>query len=165
MNLADELILLLLNEESGYFHQVPGWNLNCAVASAALAELALARRIDTEPDALFLVDSDETGDPALDSILKTIADERTQHDARYWIERLTSHAESIIDSALDRLVERGILVHHPTGRTGSAGPTRNGSSPASGLTRVSTLLLESRPDHPGEWSARPRAHRTGRRAR
>ena len=115
MNLADELILLLLNEESGYFHQVPGWNLNCAVASAALAELALARRIDTEPDALFLVDSDETGDPTLDSILKTIADERTQHDTRYWIERLTPRAESIIDSALDRLVERGILVHHPGG--------------------------------------------------
>ena len=29
LSLPEELILMLLNEESGYFHQVPGWNLNC----------------------------------------------------------------------------------------------------------------------------------------
>ena len=32
LTLLDELVLTLLNEESGYFRQVPGWNLNCAVA-------------------------------------------------------------------------------------------------------------------------------------
>lgn len=31
LSLVDELVLLLLNEENGYFHQVPGWDLNCAV--------------------------------------------------------------------------------------------------------------------------------------
>jgi len=30
---------MLLNEQTGYFHQVPGWALNCAVVGAALAEL------------------------------------------------------------------------------------------------------------------------------
>ena len=115
MNLADELILLLLNEESGYFYQVPGWNLNCAVASAALADLALVRRIDTEPESLFVADPAETGDPTLDSILQVISDEPTQRNTRYWIERLTPRAESIIDTTLDRLVERGILIHHSGG--------------------------------------------------
>ncbi len=38
LTLLDELVLTLLNEESGYFRQVPGWNLNCAVIGAALAE-------------------------------------------------------------------------------------------------------------------------------
>ena len=37
LTLTQDLILMLLNEESGYFHQVPGWDLNCAVVSAVLA--------------------------------------------------------------------------------------------------------------------------------
>ena len=77
MNQREELVLLLLNNESGYFHQVPGWNLNCAVAGAVLGELALATRIDTDTESLFLVDQTETGDSLLDSVLKDIASEET----------------------------------------------------------------------------------------
>lgn len=115
MNLIDELILTLLNDESGYFHQVPGWNLHCAIAGAAIAELSLLSRIDTDLESLFLVDSSETGDPILDSILKEIADEPVQRNTRFWIERLTPHAESIIDSTLERLEKLGILTHHEGG--------------------------------------------------
>ena len=75
LSLPEELILMLLNEESGYFHQVPGWDLNCTVAGAVLAELSLMGRIDTDVESLFIVDRTETGDPALDPILKEIADE------------------------------------------------------------------------------------------
>ncbi len=114
LNLREELILLLLNDETGYFHQVQGWNLNCAVIGAALAELALDLRIDTDTDALYLVNKAETGDPVLDSILATIAAEPTQNHTQYWIERLTPRAESIIDSTLEQLAERGIL-HHQSG--------------------------------------------------
>ena len=115
MNLIDELILILLNDESGYFHQVPGWNLNCAIAGAAIAELSLLSRIDTDMESLYLVDPTETGDPILDSILKEIADEPTQRNTQFWIERLTPRAESIIDSTLERLVEHGILNHYSGG--------------------------------------------------
>ena len=38
---------MLLNEADGYFHQVPGWGLNCAMVGAVLAELSLRARIDT----------------------------------------------------------------------------------------------------------------------
>lgn len=115
MNLADELVLLLLNEDSGYFHQVPGWNLNCAVASAALADLALSGRIDTDVDSLILVEPGETGDPTLDSILELIAAEPKQRNIQYWIERLAPGAEATIESTLDSLVRRGILIHHSGG--------------------------------------------------
>ena len=115
MNLIDELILTLLNDESGYFHQVPGWNLNCAIAGAAIAELSLLSRIDTDLESLFLVDSTETGDPILDSILKEIADEPERRNTQFWIERLTPRAESIIESTLERLEKRGILNHHDGG--------------------------------------------------
>ena len=42
LSLPEELILMLLNEENGYFHQVPGWDLNCAVIGAVFADLSLS---------------------------------------------------------------------------------------------------------------------------
>ena len=115
LTLTQELILMLLNEETGYFHQVPGWDLNCAVVGAVLAELSLRSRIDTDEESLFLVDETEMGNPALDPILKEIAAEPVQRNTQYWIERLAPRAESIIDMVLDRLVELKVLEHHDGG--------------------------------------------------
>ena len=112
LSLPEELILMLLNEDNGYFHQVPGWDLNCAVAGAVLAELSLRSRIDTDMESLFLMDQTETGDPAMDPILKEIASEPGQRSTQFWIERLAPHAESVIDLTLDRLVALKILEYH-----------------------------------------------------
>ncbi len=112
LSLVDELILMLLDERGGYFHQVPGWQLNCAVVGGVLAELSFQSRLDSDLTSLYVVDRADTGDPVLDPILKEIADEPDQHTARYWIERLTPRAEAIVDLTLDRLVEREILQHH-----------------------------------------------------
>ena len=112
LTLVDELVLTLLNEESGYFRQVPGWNLNCAIVGASLAELSLMSRIDTDMESLILLDGTATGDPALDPVLYKIAAEQTQHNAQYWIERLAPEAESIIDLTLERLCDLKILQHH-----------------------------------------------------
>ncbi len=115
MNLVHELVLLLLNEDSGYFHQVPGWNLNCAVMGAGLAELALLGRIDMDQDHLFVIDPATTGDPHLDSILKEIGDEPQKRDTRYWIEYLSPRSEAITAATLDSLEENGILSYHNGG--------------------------------------------------
>ena len=112
LSLPEELILMLLNEQNGYFHQVPGWDLHCAVVGAVLAELSLRSRIDTDLVSLILVDRTETGDPALDPVLKQVADEPAQRNAQFWIERLAGQAESVIDLVLDRLVDLKILEHH-----------------------------------------------------
>ena len=112
LSLLDEFVLTLLNDESGYFRQVPGWDLNCAVVGAVLAELSLMSRIDTDMDCLILLDQTATGDPALDPILKEIAGEPAPRNAQYWIERIAPRAESIIDMTLERLVHLKILQHH-----------------------------------------------------
>ena len=112
LNLPEELILMLLNDESGYFHQVPGWNLNCAVMGAVLAELSILARIDTDQESLFVVDQTATGNAVLDPILKEIASESVRRNAQYWIERLAPRAESIIDLTLDRLVASNVLQRH-----------------------------------------------------
>lgn len=112
LSLPDELILMLLNEQNGYFHQIPGWKLHCAIAGAVLAELSLQSRIDTDTESLILMDRKKTGDPVLDPFLEEIAGESASRNARYWIEHLASKAESVIDLTLDRLVEQKILEHH-----------------------------------------------------
>ena len=113
LSLPEELLLALLNEESGYFHQVPGWNLNCAMAGAALAELSLIGRIDTDLESLILLDATETGHPLLDPILREIAAETDSQTARYWVERLAPQSEQVISQALTALVRREILDLHP----------------------------------------------------
>ena len=152
LNLPEELILALLNEESGYFHQVPGWDLNCAIIGSALAELSLMDRIDTDMTSLYLVDGEETGNPALDPILKEIAEEPGQRTAQYWIERLAPRAESIIDITLDRLVELNILEHHDgdfwtlthnASSAGLGGASTEGSAAEFVKTRLNRVIFNN----------------------
>ena len=145
LTLTQELILMLLNEETGYFHQVPGWDLNCAVIGAVLAELSLRSRIDTDEESLFLVDETETGNPVLDPVLKEIAAEPVQRNTQYWIERLAPRAESIIDLVLDRLVELKVLEHHDGGfytlaRTAWQTEVLNRSSEGTAIQFVKTRI-------------------------
>ena len=112
LSLPEEILLMLLNEETGYFYQVPGWHLNCAIIGAVIAELSLISRIDTDTESLWVVDPTETGNPVLDPILKEIAAAPTRRKTQYWIERLAARAEDIIDMTLDRLVELKVLKHH-----------------------------------------------------
>ena len=150
LTLPEELILMLLNEDNGYFHQVPGWDLNCAVVGAVLAELSLLLRIDTDMESLFLVDDEETGDPALDPILAEIAKDPAQHSAQYWVERLANRAESIIDQTLDRLVGLKILEHHDgdfwtlahnVWQTDRFGETRKGTAGQFIKTRIGRVIF------------------------
>ncbi len=109
IRIAEELILLMLNEKSGYLDIVPGWNFSCVMAGAVLADLALERRIETDLERLYLVDSAPTGDDLLDPTLEGIADSDEKSDAQFWIERNTGRADDIVATAFDRLVERDVL--------------------------------------------------------
>ncbi|MCY4617678.1 MAG: cytochrome P450 [Chloroflexi bacterium] len=150
--LTEDLILMLLNEESGFFYQVPGWALNCTVAGAAVAQLSLMNRVDSDTESLFLLDDTKTGDPVLDPILAEIAGEDERHNVQYWIERLAPRAESIIDSRLERLVEHGILLHHAgefwtlapnMGQLDEYMSSRDGSVVDFVRTRISRVIYEN----------------------
>ena len=161
LSLPEELVLMLLNPESGYFHQVPGWHLNCAIVGAALAELSLASRIDTDMESLILLDQTPTGDPILDPVLREIASDPVQRNAQYWIERLAPRAESIIDLTLEHLVELEILEHHEGDfwtlsqtiwRTDMFGSSEDGTAAEFVKTRISRGDLQQRDSRP------PRRH-------
>ena len=109
LRFAEEITLLMLNDEDGEFVRVPGWSMQCAFAGAVLMDLALENRIDTDLKRLILIDPTPLGDSLLDPTLARIAETMETHDARRWVDYLADQTEDIREAALARLVERGIL--------------------------------------------------------
>ena len=150
IRLAEELILLMLNEQSGYLEMVPGWDFSCVMAGSVIADLALEGRIDSDLDALFVTDPSPTGDTLLDPMLQEISESDESHEAQYWIERNAVHAEDVIAATLDRLVARGILEHESGGfwtlskqvsRSGGYPPTSELSIRHEAKRRILNLIL------------------------
>ena len=134
IRLAEELVLLMLNERSGYLEMVPGWSFSCVMAGAVIADLALENRIDTDLNRLYLVDPTPIEDNLLDPTLKEIADSRETSDTQFWIERIASRSEDIVTGTLDRLVERKILDYESGGFWGlSRSVSRSGTYQTSDL--------------------------------
>ena len=129
LRFAEEIMLLLLDDEGGEFMRVSETSLQCALAGAVLMDLALENRIDTDLERLMLIDPTPVGDDLLDPTLARIgqtaetrewfqrfvdSDDRTvdeieTHDALYWVKRAAEDAGHIRETGLKRLVARGIL--------------------------------------------------------
>ena len=109
LRFAEELLLLLLDEQSGDLITLPAQTLDLALAGAVLMDLQREARIDTDLDALFLADATPLDDDLLDPTLAAIAREDEKRDARFWVEHAAQRGEEIRQIALSRLVERGIL--------------------------------------------------------
>ncbi len=110
LRLAEELLLLLLDDETGEFSTSPR-TLGYALAGAALMDLALEGRIDTDVDALILADPTPVGDDLLDPVLADIAAELNSRSApaTFWVRRIAESAYELRDKALARLAAQGIL--------------------------------------------------------
>lgn len=109
LRFAEEVMLLLLNDEDGKFVRVPDWSLSYALAGGVLMDLALENRIDTDLEKLVLVSDTPLGDDLLDPTLADIAQAEDKRDARFWVERTAAWSDEIRERALTRLVARGIL--------------------------------------------------------
>ena len=132
IRLTEELILLMLDERTGYMEMVPGWDFSCVMAGAVIADLTLEDKLDTDLERLYLVDSSPTGDNLLDPTLKEIAEAHESEGTQYWIERNTVHTDDIVTATLDRLVERNIVEYEMGGFWGlSRSVSRSGTYPTS----------------------------------
>ncbi|MCY3548500.1 MAG: GPP34 family phosphoprotein [Gemmatimonadetes bacterium] len=109
LRFAEEVMLLLLDDDEERFIRVPDWSLRYALGGAVLMDLALEDRIDTDMEKLILVDPTPMDDAILDPLLTDIAAHEHQRDARFWVERASGMSDDIRESAIDRLIERGIL--------------------------------------------------------
>ena len=107
---TEDFLLLLLDEASGTLLPVPEKTINLAFAGAALMDLQLSGRIDTDLDALMPVDPKPLGDNLLDPVLAEIAASERQRDSAWWVERVSGRGGEICRGAIDRLVERGVFA-------------------------------------------------------
>lgn len=110
LRFAEEILLLLLNEEKGDIAPTLSPNtLDIVLAGAVLMDLALENRIDTDLDQLILTDSSPIGDDILDPTLADIAQATAVHDASYWLAQTAKRSQETRDNALARLIKRGII--------------------------------------------------------
>ncbi len=109
LRFSEEIMLLLLDDKGGRFVDLPTLSLEYALAGSVLMDLAMAGRIDTDLERLFVIDPTPLDDELLDPTLAKIAQAGESHDTAYWIKQMVADAERIRERSLARLVERGIL--------------------------------------------------------
>ena len=109
LTIAEEILLLVLDDDTGTFINEPDVHVGYAVAGALLMDLALAHRIDADADKVVVHDAKPTGDAIQDTVLSRIAASDEVHDAAYWVGELGRDSAKLRDGLLNRLVERGIL--------------------------------------------------------
>src|SRR5690348_16273365 len=101
---AEEIMLLVLDDESGKLLHVDLTALNYAMAGAVLMDLALREKIDTDVEHLMLTDRTPTGEPILDRYLDEIATNEAIDTTQVWVSRLAQDGPRIQEEALERLV-------------------------------------------------------------
>lgn len=109
LTFVEEILLLLLDDESGAMKRVAPNVMELLVAGAILMDLALRGRLDCDLKRLVVVDSTPVGEEILDGPLAEIVEAGDEADARTWVVRLSARSKQVQEAALARLVERGIL--------------------------------------------------------
>lgn len=146
-----EELLLLLDDETGTHLSARQSALECALAGAVLLDLAFAGRIDTDLEALVVIDPAPTGDATLDRVLSKIAARADTTDTRTWVRELAAgEADMIREQALAGLVERGFLKPHQERLPQAFSPVRYATfddGPVRGVrARIEAALTDDIPD-------------------
>jgi Golgi phosphoprotein 3 (GPP34) len=102
--LADELLLLAYNDETGRC-SVPLIALDLGMAAAILVDLAMRGRVEVVDAAVVPKDLSPIGHPVIDEILSRIGAERPQ-PAAFWLQRLRHNLRQHV---LDGLVAQGVV--------------------------------------------------------
>ena len=131
--LAEELFLLLLDEQSGALRPVAQRAASLAFGGAVLMELQFANRIDSDPETLVLIDPSPLGDDLLDPALAEVAAAEERHDLVFWVERAAEWGDDVEEKVIARLARREILLEPDQGGVLSLSPqvTRTRRYPSS----------------------------------
>ena len=122
LSLAEELFLLLLDEQSGALRPVAQRAASLAFGGAVLMELQFANRIDSDPETLVLIDPSPLGDDLLDPALAEIAAAEERRDLVFWVERAAEWGDDVEEKVIARLARREILLEPDPGGVLSLSP-------------------------------------------
>lgn len=116
LTLVEELVLLAIDEQTGRLDVDTRIAFDCALAGAALAELAFMGRLDADAERFVVVDATPTGHPLLDPVLASVAAQATHQHVQSWINGVGTTSRDLLDRTLVRLTEQGILHQEQTTR-------------------------------------------------
>lgn len=105
VTLPEELLLLAYDDVTGRV-RAGSIELDCGLACAVLAELALAGRIDVIDGKVRVVGRATVGDPECDAMLGRIAVEESNRKPDWWVGK---PRPGMRNRLLARLVDRGVL--------------------------------------------------------
>lgn len=109
LTLAEELLLIALDDETGSLINLPPFWLDTALAASILMELCLVGRLDTDPERVVVLDATPTGSPILDEVLALIVADRGTQPSGQWIRRVGTRGPELRDQVIAGLVARGVL--------------------------------------------------------
>ena len=109
LTFAEDVALLVLDDETGALHSISPMILNQVLAGAVLMDLAYRDKLEVDEEQVRVADPTPTGDLILDPYLAEVAAGESPFTARGWIEVLSARGSEILDAALDALVAKNIL--------------------------------------------------------
>ena len=121
---AEALCLLLLDREGGRLPPARRRAVHYALAGAVLVDLELADRLGNGSGQLHPTDPTPLGDDLLDPLLARIHAAPNGRGITGWVEETAARADGIRETALGRLVARGVLAVESNGGLGVFGPRR-----------------------------------------
>jgi len=109
LSFPEEIVLLLLDETRGEFISLPESVFAIVMGGAALMDLALHNRIDTDLEKMTIVDRTPVGDNILDDVLAGLGKKTAKLDITDALYDVALSAEEYRARALKRLIAHGIL--------------------------------------------------------
>lgn len=106
--LAEELLLLALDDDKGSVSAVAEVGLEFGLAGSIIMELALRERLHVGEDGVAVTDAGATDSDVLDDALATMA-AKPGKDVEYWVNHLPDARQSLKQRLLDGLVHQGTL--------------------------------------------------------
>lgn len=116
LTMLEEVVLLAVDENSGGLRSRGSFGTAYALVGAVFFDLALARRIDTDTEAVSILDRSPTGSAVLDRVLAVMAQRGDITSVRQWIEEIFYRREDLEGEALASLIRQGILRHEKSKR-------------------------------------------------
>ena len=110
LTIPEEFLLLTLKDEDGGFVDIPLEYLRAGFVGAAIMELGLQGRLDSDLDRVWVVDKTPTGDRSLDPVLERLAAPGFDSHADNLINQLIELGDTVRSQALARLCDKKILV-------------------------------------------------------
>ncbi len=116
LTLLEEVVLLTIDPRSGCLRGDQQFSVPYALTGAALFDLAIAGRIDTDVDSIHVLDRTPTGNQLQDRLLAELAAGADATSVRAWVEQTFRLHKDLEDRALAQLAEHGLIRQEHTRR-------------------------------------------------